>query len=135
MSAGPRETLIIVAFLLLSCLAAAGVLSYLAYVSLGSGVRVELENVSFDAARCHAGDQGYLEVFGTKLNFTVQGMAAWRGRQACHSAGTAFAGGAEYLLDIYRVGEGDQCMVMTSNETGESSEDCDGEWPGYASGA
>ncbi len=131
MSVGPREALAIVSLLLLSCLAAAGALSYLTYRSIGSSVRVELENVSFDAALCHAGDRGYMDVFGTELNFTVQGMASWRGRETCHSSGTASAEGDEYYLDIYRVAEGDQCMLMSSKETGEASEKCDGLWPGY----
>ncbi|MEW6035446.1 MAG: hypothetical protein AB1529_02435 [Candidatus Micrarchaeota archaeon] len=134
MSIGPREALIVFSFLLLSCLAAAGFFSYLTYRSIGSSVRVELENVSFDAARCHAGDKGYMDVFGTKLNFTVQGIESWRGRQACRSSGTASAGGEGFALDIYRVEEGDQCAVLTSSKTGESSEDCDGLWPGYAAG-
>ena len=89
-------------------------------------------DTSMDLDNCTSGDTGFIRIGGSSANITVQGVTAYRGKQACYSKGKFTIDDDRYDMRIYRVDPDNGCIILTSEtDSSDTSEKCEGEWPGY----
>ncbi len=116
---------------------AVGAFSYVGGMEIAQSISfTSSPGYSDTLANCAVGEWGFGNFFGATLNTTVQGITAYRGRQACHANGSGTVYGFPMTYDSYTVTSGDYCTVTVTASNGSGTttrERCYGPWPGYNS--
>jgi len=73
---------------------------------------------------CEAGAHWTTTGAEGNAEFTVIGLATYKGKQMCHATYTATAGGETTKMDYYFTEEGEEACWVVADPTGEKTEWC-----------